>query len=220
MVIAPLAVTAYVVYWTYTIIVGLPGTSLLRVTDDPVVNDVIQLTFTVALIIGMLLVVGYVVRTATGVFMKNWLDRTARRIPVVGFFYNATQMAVEAVSMGKKEFSRPVKMDFSGIRITGFRTGGETEDGREMVFVPTSPNITSGLVVEIDPELTEDAGESTEEALTRVLSAGFASAKDEEEFADQMEAFEGMGFGSLDEEQQTEHGEEGDVDDGRDGREE
>lgn len=190
-VIAPLAVTAYVVYWVYGVVVGLPGSELLRFTDRPVLNEVIQFTFTVFLIAAILFSIGYVTRTATGVFFKRWLDKTARRVPIVGFFYNATQMAVEAISMGSEEFRRPVKMDFGGVRFTGFKTGGKTDGGREVVFVPTAPNITSGVVVEVDPDLTEDAEESTEEALTRILSAGFASAGDEE-VAQQLEVLEGF----------------------------
>ncbi len=190
-VIAPLAVTAYVVWWIYGVIIGLPGARMLRFTDVSVVNEVIQFAFTVLVIVLVLAAIGYVFRTATGVVFKRWLDETARRLPVVGFFYNATQMAVEAVSLGKDEFDRPVKMDFHGVRFTGFRTGGRTDGGREVVFVPTAPNITSGFVVEIDPELTEDAGESTEEALTRILSAGFAS-KGDEDVAEQLDMLDGF----------------------------
>lgn len=190
-VIAPLAVTAYVVYWVYGVVVGLPGSELLRFTDRPVLNEVIQFTFTVLLIAAVLFSIGYVTRTATGVIFKRWVDRTARRVPIVGFFYNATQMAVETLSMSSDEFRRPVKMDFGGVRFTGFKTGGKTEGGRDVVFVPTAPNITSGVVVEVDPELTVDAEESTEEALTRILSAGFASAGDEE-VAQQLDVLEGF----------------------------
>ncbi|MDR9412210.1 MAG: hypothetical protein RI531_06245, partial [Haloferacaceae archaeon] len=49
-----------------------------------------------------------------------------------------------------------------------------TPDGRDVLFLPTAPNITSGYVIEVDPAQYEPADESVEEALTRILSAGFA----------------------------------------------
>ncbi len=199
-VLAPVAVTLYVVLWVYGVVMDLPGANRLRFTDSAVVNEVIQLTFTVAIIVVFLFVVGYVVRTTTGVYVKGWMDSTARKLPVIGFFYNATQMAVEAVSLGAEEFNRPVKIDFDGVRFTAFKTGGKTDGGREIIFVPTAPNITSGFVVEVDPDITEDAGESTEEALTRILSAGFASAGDEE-LPEHLGDFEGFEVGGSEEEE-------------------
>lgn len=48
--------------------------------------------------------------------------------------------------------------------------------------MPTAPNITTGFVMEVDPEDIEETGEKVEEALTRVLSAGFAEQDHVDEF--------------------------------------
>lgn len=177
--LTPVAVSAYVVYWTYQRVAGIPGIRYLRVTDSPAVNELIQVGFAVAVIAVVLAVVGYVVRTAVGDIVKDELDRLAGQIPVVRVVYNATKMGVETI-MGSsaEEFDRPVKIEVAGLRITGFKTGNTTEDGREVVFFPTSPNITSGYVVDVEPERLERTDETTEEALTRVLSAGFGMESD------------------------------------------
>ena len=57
--------------------------------------------------------------------------------------------------------------------MTAFKTGKRTEDGRDVLFLPTAPNITTGFVVEVDPDAYEETDERVEDALTRVLSAGF-----------------------------------------------
>lgn len=173
-VITPVAVSAYVVYWIYQRISSLPGTQYLRVTESTVVNEVIQFGFSMIIIFGVLAVAGYGVRTATGVILKDEVDRLASRIPIVRIVYNATKMGVETI-MGSsaEEFDRPVKIEVAGLRVTGFKTGNTTEDGREVVFVPTSPNITSGYVVDIESERVQETNENVEKALTRVLSAGF-----------------------------------------------
>lgn len=177
--LTPVAVSAYVVYWIYQRVAGIPGIRYLRVTDSPAVNELIQVGFAVAVIAVVLAVVGYVVRTAVGDLVKDELDRLAGQIPVVRVVYNATKMGVETI-MGSsaEEFDRPVKIEVAGLRITGFKTGNTTEDGREVVFFPTSPNITSGYVVDVEPERLERTDETTEEALTRVLSAGFGMESD------------------------------------------
>jgi uncharacterized membrane protein len=177
--LTPVAVSAYVVYWIYQRVAGIPGIRYLRVTDSPAVNELIQVGFALAVIAVVLAVVGYVVRTAVGDLVKDELDRLAGQIPVVRVVYNATKMGVETI-MGSsaEEFDRPVKIEVAGLRITGFKTGNTTEDGREVVFFPTSPNITSGYVVDVEPERLERTDETTEEALTRVLSAGFGMESD------------------------------------------
>jgi len=180
-VLTPLAVSAYVVYWVYQRVAGLPGTQYLRVTESPVVDEVIQVGFAVAVIVVVLGVVGYLVRTAAGNLLKDELDRLAGQIPVVRIVYNATKMGVETIMGGSaEELDRPVKIEIAGLRVTGFKTGNTTDDGREVVFFPTSPNITSGYVVDVEPERLEETDESTEEALTRVLSAGFGMEEDED----------------------------------------
>jgi len=179
-VITPIAVSVYVVYWIYDKIASLPGTQYLEVTNSPVVNQLIQFGFAVAIITVVLAVTGYTVRTATGVLLKDEMDRLASKIPIVRIVYNATKMGVETL-MGSsaEELDRPVKIEVAGLRVTGFKTGNKTEDGREVVFVPTSPNITSGYVVDVEPERVQPTEESVEVALTRVLSAGFGMESEE-----------------------------------------
>jgi uncharacterized membrane protein len=58
--------------------------------------------------------------------------------------------------------------------MTAFKTGRRTEDGRVVLFMPTAPNITTGFVIEVDPADVTETDETVEEALTRILSAGFA----------------------------------------------
>jgi len=179
-VITPIAVSVYVVYWIYDKIASLPGTQYLEVTNSPVVNQLIQFGFAVAIITVVLAVTGYTVRTATGVLLKDEMDRLASKIPIVRIVYNATKMGVETL-MGSsaEELDRPVKIEVAGLRVTGFKTGNKTEDGREVIFVPTSPNITSGYVVDVEPERVQPTEESVEVALTRVLSAGFGMESEE-----------------------------------------
>ena len=62
--------------------------------------------------------------------------------------------------------------------MTAFKTGREAPDGRKLLFLPTAPNITSGFVIEVDEEDIIETDENVEEALTRILSAGFGERDD------------------------------------------
>ncbi len=191
MAVAPLAVTFFVILWVYRRISALPSAEMLRLTDSAIINDLIQVFFSIAVIILVLLLIGFLMRTAMGVILKDEMDRVAERIPVIRVIYKATKTGIETIVAGTGDFRSPVKIDFDGLRFTAFKTGGKTEGGREVIFLPTAPNITSGFVIEIDPDRFEEADESVEEALTRILSAGFgAGDKDFEDLVE--EAVEDM----------------------------
>jgi uncharacterized membrane protein len=63
--------------------------------------------------------------------------------------------------------------------MTAFKTGKTTDDGRDVLFLPTSPNITTGFVIEVESDQYEVTDERVEDALTRVLSAGFGESRDQ-----------------------------------------
>lgn len=101
------------------------------------------------------------------------------KIPVLGVIYKASRLAVETLSSGTSEFKKPVKIELGDIRLTGFKTG-ETSDGRQIIFLPTTPNITTGFLLEMKDEDVEISDESVKEALTRILSIGLGDSKKEE----------------------------------------
>jgi len=87
-------------------------------------------------------------------------------------------MAVETAVSGTEDLQTPVKLEtWNGMRMTAFKTGKTAADGREVLFLPTSPNITTGYVIEVTQDRYEEIDESVEDALTRVLSAGFGETR-------------------------------------------
>ncbi|MFB6282784.1 MAG: DUF502 domain-containing protein [Halobacteria archaeon] len=178
--LAPVVATVYVLYWLYSLIVNLPGLSLLNITGNPVFDNIIKFFFTVGLTLGVLAVFGRLVKGAGGIVVQDRMDSLANSIPGIRLIYNATSMAFETLLGDTGEFQKPIKIEvMDGVRVTGFLTGNKTEDGREIVFVPTSPNVTSGYVLEIESKHIMDTNEGVESALTRVLTAGFGTEETE-----------------------------------------
>ncbi|MFB6271140.1 MAG: DUF502 domain-containing protein [Halobacterium sp.] len=181
-VLAPILVTFYVIYWVYARIQGI------GVLQETVSNPVARVLLLLLLFVLVVFAVGYMMRTAVGSIVEDVIDDLINRLPGLRIVYNASKMAVETVlAGGADEFQKPVKVEpWPGMRLTAFKTGKTTRDGREVVFMPTAPNITSGFVMEVESEDIIDVGESTEDALTRVLSAGFGES--ERSVADQFVA--------------------------------
>jgi uncharacterized membrane protein len=193
-VLVPILVILFVVNWLYTQIASLP---VIRDLNQPFGFGVL-----VAIVVFMMLVlsVGYLMRTTAGRLFEAGLDNVMNRVPLVRVLYNASKLAVETALTGTEDLQKPVRLEvWPGVRMTAFKTGKRTKDGREVLFMPTAPNITTGFVMEVEPEDITETDERVEEALTRILSAGFA----EEDHGVEIDVFEepdsdGESSGSVD----------------------
>ncbi|GGN91329.1 MULTISPECIES: DUF502 domain-containing protein [Haloarcula] len=192
-ILLPFIVTLYVIVYLYGILAS--AAFFIPAIDSQLLQDfglpaematVRAVEFArvfVALVLFVLLVfsVGYLMRTAFGDFVEGALDDAMNQVPGLRVVYNASKMAVETAVSGTEELQTPVKIEaWDGMRMTAFKTGQTTDDGRDVLFLPTAPNITSGYVVEVDPEDYEETDERVEEALTRILSAGFGDTHEGE----------------------------------------
>ncbi|MFB6252508.1 MAG: DUF502 domain-containing protein [Halobellus sp.] len=165
-VLAPVLVILFVLNYFYSRIVDLP---VIKQLPGPI-GFVVAVTVFVMLVFS----VGYLMRTTVGRLFESYLDAAMNRVPLIRVLYNASKLAVETAVSGTEDLQKPVKIEpWDGMRMTAFKTGKTTDDGRVVLFMPTAPNITTGFVMEVDPEDVTETDERVEEALTRVLSAGF-----------------------------------------------
>lgn len=179
-VLIPLAVLVFIINWLYVRIISVPLISTLDLTIfnvPPSLVPGVRALIALAVISTLILAVGYLMRTTGGKVLESLIDDAINRVPVLRVIYNASKLAVETALSGTDELQSPVRLEtWPGVRMTAFKTGKRTQDGKIVLFMPTAPNITTGFVIEVEPERVEDTGERVEEALTRVLSAGFAES--------------------------------------------
>jgi|SRR6056297_724619 uncharacterized membrane protein len=171
-VLAPLLVTAYLVAWLYLQVakVPIPGANL---------KDYQKVMITLVVFTTLIFSVGYLMRTTVGSLVENAIDGMMNQLPGLRVVYNASKMAAETALSDTNQLQAPVKIEtWNGMRMTAFKTGKVTDDGREVLFLPTAPNITTGFVVEVPSERFTETDESVEDALTRILSAGFGENTD------------------------------------------
>lgn len=181
-VLLPILVTLWVVFWLYNTVSGVPF--LQRIISQELIGgnealaELVRVGLTLVIFAALVLSIGYLMRTAVGRIIEQSIDDLINRVPGLRVIYNASKMAVETAISGSAELQTPVKIEiWNGIRLTAFKTGKQTADGREIVFMPTSPNITTGFVIEVHPDDLIETDEGVEDALTRILSAGFGESE-------------------------------------------
>ena len=169
-ILAPLLVTLFVVAWIFNQLARIP------IEVEP---PWLRVALTLVVFVLLVMAVGFLMRTAVGAVVESTLDNMINRLPGLRVVYNASKMAAETALSGTDELQTPVKVNtWNGLRMTAFKTGKQTNDGRDLLFLPTAPNITTGFVIEVEPGKYEETNETVEEALTRVLSAGFGETRE------------------------------------------
>ena len=172
-VLVPILVTLYVIYWLFGLL------SRLSLVATQIEDPVLAVGLTLVVFVLVVFSVGYLMRTAVGGIVEAVIDDLMNRLPGLRVVYNASKMAVDTAIGGTDELQAPVKLEtWDGLRMTAFKTGKTTADGRDVLFLPTAPNITTGFVIEVDPAEYTETDERVEDALTRILSAGFGDADD------------------------------------------
>ena len=175
-VIAPLGVTLYILYWLFTTVDGILGRSLYEAIGFPIPG------LGLVLLLALLLGVGWAAEETVGSQLVDWWHDFLDRIPVVSRLYGATRRIVGSVFGGEeKRFFRDVVLfeyPSPGQWTLGFQTGkapraldGRVENG-VTIFLPTAPNPVTGFLIIVPEDRIVRLGVTVEEGFTYILSAG------------------------------------------------
>ncbi|HOO50607.1 MAG TPA: DUF502 domain-containing protein [Alphaproteobacteria bacterium] len=180
---APVGLSLYLV-WSVLLWVDekVGGILPIRLTDD---KDIPGLGVIVA--IGFFIVVGMFTRNFIGRMFLNLSHYIMERLPVVKTIYGALKQVIDMV-MGQQAnaFRDVVMIEYprKGVYMMGFLTGrteGEVQEltDKEMVniFIPTTPNPTSGFLVFVPKEEVIDLNMSVDDGLKMIISGGMITPK-------------------------------------------
>jgi uncharacterized membrane protein len=130
----------------------------------------------------LLVVTGVVVRNLFGGQIVEGFENLVRRIPVIGAVYGGAKTFSETVLTDKgKSFKQVVLIEFprKGLYSVGFITCEEmdevqarTEQDVVCVFVPTTPNPTTGFLVAVDRNEITRLDMTVDEAFKMLLTLG------------------------------------------------
>jgi uncharacterized membrane protein len=140
----------------------------------------------VALVLAVVLisVAGVLARYYIGKKVIDWTDRVLMRVPLLNKFYSAIKQVNDAFAGNKNSFKTVVLVEFPGPGnySVGFITSeqqGEIQQktGRKLVsvFVPTTPNPTSGFLILVPEEKLTKLDMSVTDAIKYIVSLGSIS---------------------------------------------
>lgn len=137
-----------------------------------------------------LIIVGVLATNLFGRKLLHWWERILGRIPLIRTVYTGTKQFIETFFITNRGgFSRVVLIEYprKGIFSVGFVTGpgrGEiqmlTQRNVLNIFLPTTPNPTSGWYMLVPEEDTIPLKMSVEEAFKLIISGGIVSPENAE----------------------------------------
>lgn len=139
---------------------------------------------------GLGVILSLVLLVSTGIFATNffgqrlvsWGESILSRIPLVRSIYNSVKQVINTVlSTNSEAFRKVLLVEYprKGLWTLAFQTGGVTPEitsrmDNEMIsiFIPTTPNPTSGFLIIVPKKETIELSMSIDEALKFIISLG------------------------------------------------
>src|SRR5918993_1557455 len=151
--------------------------ALLGWLDDPWAQAAIAVAATLAAIIA----VGALARRVVGQKLLAWLERLIARIPLIKTVYGSARQLLDLLQTKPDGTQRVVLIDFPHreMKCVGFvtRVIREHGTGRELaaVYVPTTPNPTSGYLEVVPVEKLTPTDWTVDQAMSFIISGGAVS---------------------------------------------
>jgi uncharacterized membrane protein len=172
----PIVATIYLVYFLFTLLDNFLGTYIAMFFGRPLPG--------VGLVASLVLIfiAGFIVSNVIGEKLLHFGENLLQKIPLVTKIYFGIKQIVDAFSLqGKQLFNRVVLVEYprKGTYAVGFVTGecrGEVQNKTAArlinIFIPTTPNPTSGMLILVPDKEIIYLDMTVEEGLKLIISAG------------------------------------------------
>ena len=189
LVLIPLATTIWLTYtvatWVVNFLTRIPRQLNPLVGINPVLLNLLNLAVGLAVPLLFILVIGLMARNIAGRWLLDLGERTLQAIPLAGSVYKTLKQLLETLLRDSSEkFRRVVLVEYprQGVWSLGFVTGvlsGEFQShfsGPMLgVFIPTTPNPTTGWYAVVPEDAVINLSMSIEDAFKVVISGGIVS---------------------------------------------
>jgi len=137
--------------------------------------------FAFALTLVIIGVIGRLTRNYLGRQIIEWADVLLLRVPLLNKIYAALKQVNEAFTNDKSSFRQVVLVEFprDGIYSVGFITGEQNQEVQQKtrqkvvaVFVPTTPNPTSGYLILVPEDKLTKLDMSVADGIKFIISLG------------------------------------------------
>lgn len=175
-VLVPLWLTVYVAYILFILLaqVTYPLIAELPINTNKYVLYVISFLLS----LGIIYIIGVFTNMWLGKTLFNILTNAVKNIPIIGSFYKSLNQLAETFNNREKGEQKVVLISFPSpdMKTVGFiiRTMVDSNTGQVLasVFVPTTPNPTSGYLEIVPLDKTTPLDWTFEEAMSFIISGG------------------------------------------------
>lgn len=182
----PLGVTFFVLKFLFTTIDGWLKPLMSPIMLELGLKEKYHIGMGALATILIVYLVGLIVSNFLGQKLLGAGEKILTKIPLVREVYAPVKQVVQTALMspGGKKFERAVAIKTPGspMRVIGFVTGSFHEEGNPVplvsVFVPTSPNPTTGVLLFCEPEIIYETNIKVETAMKMLISGGIVAPDD------------------------------------------
>jgi uncharacterized membrane protein len=186
---APLAVTIWVISWGLGLLDGVFGSvmrAIIVVLPNSATSDVQHFRdipgVGILIVIFIIMLTGFIAISFAGQWWLKVWDKFVHRIPIVRSIYSSVKQVSSTLFSGSGEaFSKAllIRYPHADSWVIAFQTGVPAKEvtaklGEDYVnvFLPTTPNPTSGFFMIVPRSQTIELEMSVEEALKHIVSMG------------------------------------------------
>jgi len=185
LVVFPIFITFIVIRFLFGLIGGILspvvkkififlGLSLKNSTVDEFVITSVSFVLTFV----ALYFIGVVATNFFGKLILNFFEAILNKTPIIKDIYTSSKKLIEIIGLpGREAFKRVVIVEYprAGMKAFAFVTGNiKTKDGTELtsIFIPTTPNPTSGFLIYLSEEDIIETDMDIEEGMKLIISGG------------------------------------------------
>ena len=175
--IIPLAITFTIIKWLFEFF-SKPGKKMINYilpnSNAPIIENIIGFVLTFLFIY----LIGVIISNVLGKRLYLFFEKILAKIPLINYIYNTIKQIIDTLAISQKQaFKKVVYIEYPKKDVwTIALVTGESKDseGNEyyQIFVPTTPNPTSGFMLYIKKENTKETNMNIDEGLKIIISGG------------------------------------------------
>lgn len=189
LVVIPLATTIWltitIASWVIDFLTSIPKQLNPYNNLHPILVNLLNLVVGLTVPLLFILLIGLMARNIAGRWLLDFGEQVLQAIPLAGSVYKTLKQLLETIFKDSKgKFRRVILVEYPrrGVWAIGFVTGTMSSDiqsqmARTMlsVFIPTTPNPTTGWYAIVPEDEVLDLSMSIEDAFKVVISGGIVS---------------------------------------------
>lgn len=189
LVVIPLATTIWLSYvianWAIKFLTEVPKQINPFDSLNPIVTNLLNFSVGLTVPFALILLIGLMARNIVGRWLLDVGEKILQGIPLAGSIYKTLKQILETLFRdSESKFSRVVMVEYprKGVWSVGFVTGKVTDMIQSQfdkpmlsIFIPTTPNPTSGWYAVIPAEEVVTLSLSIEDAFKILISGGIVS---------------------------------------------